>query len=157
MKAEIRVGSTALSHLGPAGRLTTLGRIHLFGRMAASEDSDLREIWCSAARRASDTQLVACVAVAIVVAVSFAVALLIDVRRAFTWWPAVLPPLFAGAFGVWGIADRELEGSTAVAGGTPSSRRALVALRWCSALAAGLVGVLGALGILTLTIGTWIS
>jgi hypothetical protein len=125
--------------------------------MMASEDSDLREIWCSAARAATDMQLVACVAVAIVVGLSFAVALLIDVRRALNWWPAVLPGLFAGTFGVWGIADREIEGSIAVGDGTPSSLRVLVALRWCSAFAAGLVGVLGALGILKLTLGTWIS
>jgi len=152
MKAEIRVRSTC--------GVRTLDRPPAHSPIRwvmASEDTDLRAVWCSAARSATDMQLVACVAVAIVVAVSFAVALLIDVRRAFNWWPAVLPPLFAGAFGVWGIADRELESSTAVGDGTPSPRRALVALRWCSALTAGLVGVLGALGILKLTIGTWIS
>lgn len=122
-----------------------------------SEDNDLRQVWCSAARGATDIQLVVCVAVAVVIAVSFAVALLIDVRRSLQWWPAVLPGLFAGAFGVWGIADREIEGNVTTGGGTRSSRRMLVALRWASAFAAGLVGVLAALGILKLTIGTWIS
>jgi hypothetical protein len=121
----------------------------------SSDNAELRDVWCSAARSASDAQLVACVAIAILVALTFAVLLFVDVRRTLSWWPVLLLGLLAGAFGTWGIADRELSGAR------PDeerlSRRTLSALKLCSAVAAGAVGVLAALGILRLTIGTWIS
>jgi len=117
-----------------------------------SDAGELREVWSSAARRASDAKLVACVAVAIVAALAFGVGLLISVRRTFPWWPLVLPALFAGTFGVWGIADREMSDTT-----RRSSHRALAVAKLCSAVAAGVVAALAAMGILKLTIGTWIS
>lgn len=117
-----------------------------------SDAGELREVWSSAARRASDAKLVACVAVAIVAALAFGVGLLISVRRTFPWWPLVLPALFAGTFGVWGIADREMSDTT-----RRSSQRALAVAKVCSAVAAGVVAALAAMGILKLTIGTWIS
>ena len=117
-----------------------------------SEAGDLRDVWSSAARRASDTQLAACVALAIVAALAFGVGLLISVRRTLPWWPLVLPALLAGTFGVWGIADRELSDST-----RRSSQRALAVTKVCSTVAAGVVAALAAMGFLLLTIGTWIS
>jgi hypothetical protein len=119
----------------------------------STEDGDLRDVWCSAARRATDAQLVACVAAAMVAAVAFGIGALVDVRAAFRWWPLVLPALLAGAFGVWGIADRQIaEEST-----TSASRRALEAVKWCAAAGGGVVGALAAVGVLRITIGTWIS
>jgi hypothetical protein len=96
---------------------------------------------------------VACVAVAIVAALGFGIGLLISVRRVFPWWPLVLPALLAGAFGVWGIADREL----GEPGRRQKSRRMFAAIKLCSGVAAGVVAALAAIGILKLTIGTWIS
>jgi hypothetical protein len=119
----------------------------------AGDDGDLRDVWCSAARRASDAQLVVCVGLAIGAALTFVIGALVDLQRALRWWPLILPGQFLGTFGLWGIADREIqekrEGRV--------SRRILVAVKWCSVFAAGIVGALAAIGVLRLTIGTWIS
>jgi hypothetical protein len=123
-------------------------------RPTTSESGDLRDLWCSTARRASDSQLAACVAVAIAAGVGFGIGALLDVRRAFHWWPLVLPALLAGTFGLWGIADREMVEQSA----SPLlSRRALGAVKVCSAVAAGVIAALATIGVLRLTIGTWIS
>lgn len=118
-----------------------------------SDAADLREVWSSTARRATDAQLVACVVVAIAAAIAFGIGALIDLRWTMRWWPLLLLALLAGTFGIWGIADREMgEG-----GGQRWSHRALAATKWCSAIAAGIVAALAAVGILRITIGTWIS
>jgi hypothetical protein len=118
-----------------------------------SDTSDLREVWSSTARRATDAQLVACVVVGIAAAIGFGIGALVDLRLAWRFWPLVLLALLAGTFGIWGIADREL-----LEGGRQRwSRRALAATKWGSAIAAGIVAALVAIGILKLTIGTWIS
>lgn len=122
-----------------------------------AENGDLRDMWCATARRATDLQLVVSVAVALLIAIAFTIFVLIDVRRALPWWPLVLPILFAGAFGLWGIADRELESRRTSHGSGRVSHDALIALRAGAAVAAGIIGVLGILGMLRLTIGTWIS
>lgn len=117
-----------------------------------SDTADLRELWSATARGATDAQLVACVVIAFAAAIGFGIGALVSVRRAFQWWPLLLPALLAGTFGVWGIADREM--------GERSGerwRRALAATKWCSAVAAGIVVALAAIGILKVTIGTWIS
>jgi hypothetical protein len=122
-------------------------------RPTTSESGDLRDLWCSTARRATDAQLVACVAVAVVAAIAFGVGALIDVRRATHWWALLLVALLAGTFGVWGIADREMaERST-----SRLSQRTLVAVKWCSGVAAGVIAALATIGVLRITIGTWIS
>ncbi|HEY4306425.1 MAG TPA: hypothetical protein VGM82_18265 [Gemmatimonadaceae bacterium] len=119
----------------------------------APESGDLRELWSSTARRATDAQLVACVAIALAAASGFGIGALIDFRSASRWWPIVVPALMLGTFGAWGIADRELnERSTSSA-----STGALAAVKWCSAIAAGMLGAIAAIGVLRITIGTWIS
>jgi hypothetical protein len=118
-----------------------------------SESGDLRDLWCSTARRASDIQLAACVALAIGAAIGFGIGALVDVRRALHWWPVLLPALLAGTFGLWGIADREMLERSA----SRLSRRALGAVKVCSAVAAGVIAALATIAVLRITIGTWIS
>jgi hypothetical protein len=118
-----------------------------------SDTADLRELWSATARRATDAQLVACVVVAITAVIAFGIGILLSVHRALQWWPLFLLALLAGAFGVWGIADREMSEDR----GRRWSRRALAATKWCSAIAAGIVAALATIGILKITIGTWIS
>lgn len=118
-----------------------------------SESGDLRDLWCSTARRATDAQLVACVAVAIAAALAFGIGALLDVRRAFHWWPIVLPALLAGTFGLWGIAEREMVERNA----SRVSRRALAAVKWCSVVAAGIIVALATVGVFRITLGNWIS
>lgn len=120
---------------------------------ATSEAGDLRALWCSTARRATDAQLVVCVALALVAAIGFGVGAFVDMRRTSGWWPLMLLALLAGAFGAWGIADRELHDGTP----SPTPRRVLEAMRWGAGVAAGVVAALATLGILRFTIGTWIS
>jgi hypothetical protein len=123
-------------------------------RVSTSTDaSDLGAVWSSAARRATDAQLAVCVVVAVVAALVFGIGLLVSVRRVFPWWPLVAPALAAGTFGVWGIADRELREKHR----RHWSRRALAAAKMTSAVAAGIVAGLVAIGVLRFTIGTWIS
>lgn len=52
------------------------------------------------------------------------------------WWSFVVAPIAIGAFGLWGIADRELAGSVA------TRRRLLLAAR-------GLAAAIGTLAVLT--------
>lgn len=121
-----------------------------------ADSADLRSLWTSAARHASDGQLVACVVVAVVTLVAFLLGLMVSVAGAFRWWPIVLPGLFAGAFGAWAIADREIVQRES----KPDSMRAprtLRAARLLAAVAASIIGMLGVLGLLRITLGTWIS
>jgi hypothetical protein len=124
--------------------------------MPSDNEADIRELWYDAAHRASDAQLVACVAVALIAAVGFGIAMLVDVRRTLRWWPLILPAFFVGTFGVWGIADREL-GARDTGKAPRLSTRMLSVVKICSVVAAGIVGALAAIGLLELTIGTWVS
>ena len=59
----------------------------------AADERDLRDLWCSAARQASDAQLIGCVAIGLAAVLAFAVGALIDVNRTLRWWPVILPAL----------------------------------------------------------------
>jgi hypothetical protein len=120
-------------------------------------DSDFGELWRLYAHRTSDTGLLLCVSVSILLIASFAVVALLRAHWALRWWPIVLPPVFVGAFGAWGIADRELAERRRNANARPATMRALVGLEWASCIAAGLVAAAGVIVFLRLTVGTWIS
>jgi ABC-type nitrate/sulfonate/bicarbonate transport system permease component len=119
------------------------------------EAPDLRELWQRWARRATDTQLAALVAVSVALFIAYAVLIAFDARAALRWWPAMVAPIVAGAFGTWAIADREQRDRTARA--TQSGGRALAGLKLASAIAAGLGAAAGVIAFLRVTVGTWIS
>jgi len=120
-------------------------------------DSDLTELWRFYARRASDTGLVLCVGVSILVIAAFAVVGLTHARWAMRWWPLALPAVLAGTFGAWGIADRELAERRADAATRRPAIRALVAVEWASCTAAALAVAAAVVMFLRLAVGTWIS
>lgn len=97
------------------------------------------------ARRSSDGALVAEGAVG---------ALLLAALLAWrpSWWQYALAPLAIGAFGLWGIADRELAEAT-----TAPRRRALLAARWIAAALGTLFVLASAFRILGALVGTVIS
>src|SRR6478672_8339177 len=107
----------------------------------ADNQQDLNALWRRAAHRATDGQLVACVALGLVACAGLVAAMMFGVQRAFHWWPSVLPAILVAAFGAWGISDREL--SERQASGTVS--RMLAMVRWCSAIVGAGVGVVAAL------------
>jgi len=119
------------------------------------EPSDLRELWQRWARRASDTQLAALVGASVALFIAYAVMIAFDARAALRWWPAMVAPIVAGAFGTWAIADREQRHRAARA--TPSGVRALAGLKLAAAVAAGLGAAAGVIAFLRLAVGTWIS
>ena len=107
----------------------------------------LGQLLSARARGASDLRLAIDVAVGVVIAVAVAV-----------WQPPAWPVILAaglcfGAFGAWGIADRELR----------ERGEAATSVRWLRVVrqAAALLGVLAAVallvGVLALALGTWIS
>jgi hypothetical protein len=70
-------------------------------------DDSLGAVWRRLARAATDGQLAACAAA---LPLALAVALAVVFTRphwAVRWWPAVAAPMLVGAFGLWGIGDRE--------------------------------------------------
>jgi len=120
-------------------------------------DSDLRDLWRFYAHRVSDTGLVLCVSISILSIAGFAVIALFRARWALHWWPLALPPVFAGAFGAWGIADRELGERRRVDESRPLTYRMLVAIEWASCVLAALAGAAAIIVFLRVTVGTWIS
>ena len=123
---------------------------------SARADADLRDLWRFYARKMNDTALVACASVSVVLVVAFALIALLNARWALHWWPLMLPPVFAGAFGVWGIADRELSERKHAANG-PVPSRMLVILEWAAACVAALAAAGAVIVFLRVTVGTWIS
>jgi len=127
------------------------------GDEAPRSDSDLGELWRLYAHRTSDAGLVLCVSVSILSIAIFAVVALFRAHWALRWWPIVLPPVFVGAFGAWGIADRELAERRRDANARPKAIQALVGLEWASCIAAGLAGAAAIIVFLRVMVGTWIS
>ena len=121
----------------------------------SDEPQDLRALWQRWARRANDTQLAALVGVSVTSIAAYAVLIVVDARAALRWWPAMVAPIVAGAFGTWSIADREQRERAARA--MYSGGRALAGLKVASAVAAGLGAAAGVIAFLRLTVGTWIS
>ena len=119
------------------------------------EPSDLRELWQRWARRASDTQLAALVGLSVASFIAYAVLIAFDAPAALRWWPAMVAPIVAGAFGTWAIADREQRDRAARA--MHGGRGALAGLKLASALVAGLGAAAGVIAFLRLAVGTWIS
>ena len=119
------------------------------------EAQDLRELWQRWARRANDTQLAALVGVSVALVVAYAVLIALDAHAALRWWPVMVAPIVAGAFGTWSIADREQRDRAM----RPTNRtsRALAGLKLASAIAAGVGAAAGVIAFLRLTVGTWIS
>jgi hypothetical protein len=124
-------------------------------RREPSETPDLRDLWQRWARRANDTQLAALVGVSVTFAVAYGVLIALDAHAALRWWPVMVAPIVAGAFGIWAIADREQRDRAARA--THRGGRALAGLKLASAIAAGVGAAAGVIAFLRLTVGTWIS
>ena len=120
-------------------------------------DSELRDLWRIYARRMTDTTLVLCVAVSILLFAGFAVVALMHAHWAQRWWPLALPPILVGSFGAWGIADRELAERRRRGPVDAGTIRTLVAIKWASCIAAGMAGAASVIAFLRLTVGTWIS
>jgi hypothetical protein len=120
---------------------------------SADSQQDLRALWHRTARRATDGQLVACVAGGLVAIGGFVTALLLGVESALHWWPGLLPAAFVAAFGMWGIADRELSERRAAG----VARPVLTIVRLAAALAAAAAVAISGLLFLRATLGTWIS
>ena len=112
---------------------------------AESRDArDLRELWHQYARATSDARLATLAAVGLVGVVGFTALLFVDVTRVARWWPLVLPAAFAGAFGVWGIADREIAAPQVAAGDATARTDQCGARRgWLFWVMAGFLGLGG--------------
>lgn len=119
------------------------------------EPSDLRDLWQLWARRASDTQLAALVGLSVASFIAYAALVAFDAPAALRWWPAMVVPIVAGAFGTWAIADREQRDRAARA--RVSGGRALAGLKLGSALVAALGAAAGVIAFLRFAVGTWIS
>jgi hypothetical protein len=120
-------------------------------------DSELRDLWRIYARRMSDTALVLCVAMSILLFAGFAIVGLTHAHWGQHWWPLALPPIFVASFGAWGIADRELAERQRAGAVDRGTVRTLLAIEWVSCIAAGLAGAASLIVFLRLTVGTWIS
>lgn len=97
------------------------------------------------ARRSSDGALVADGAIGVLLLVAL-------VAWRPSWWQFVLAPLAIGAFGLWGIADRELADAATV-----SRRRVLLAARWIAAALGTLFVLVSAFRIVGAVVGRVIS
>jgi hypothetical protein len=124
---------------------------------AMRADADLRDLWRFYARRVPDTWLALLVSVSILLIVGFAVVGLTHARWALRWWPTALLPMLAGAFGAWGIADRELADRRRDSDSRPLAVRMLIGIEWASCVAAALAVAAAMIVFLRVTVGTWIS
>jgi hypothetical protein len=115
----------------------------------STEPPGLYAALAARARRSSDAMLASLAGVGVI-----ATLLLVAVRP---WWGVYALPLVAlGAFGVWGIIDRELA-DRAAGGRATKYRRAFVAAQWL-VVALGTIAVLvTAFAVLGLFLGTIIS
>jgi hypothetical protein len=114
-------------------------------------------LWRFYARRTPDTWLVLFVFMSILLIVGFVVVGLMHARWALRWWPTALLPMFAGAFGAWGIADRELADRRRDPDKRPLAVRMLIGVEWASCVAAALAVAAAVIVFLRVTVGTWIS
>ena len=107
------------------------------GALPRDRSPTLPELWRRAAARASDSWLAGLAGVgAVAAAAGCAVALGVAPGRLASWWPALLPAIAAGSFGLWGIAAREEAERRSSAGGSRGWLATLVALRWLAAVTA---------------------
>jgi hypothetical protein len=113
------------------------------------ERPSLLAMIASRARRASDGGLAACAGAGII-----ALAVLAAVRPRWGAW--LFPVIALGAYGAWGIADRELISRRALA---PHSRAtaALLVARWIAAALGTVAAVTAAIWIMLLALGTMVS
>ena len=125
-------------------------------------DSELRDLWTHYAHEASDARLVTLASIGLVGVVGFIVLIFVDATRVARWWPLVLPAVFAGAFGVWGIADRELKSAreadpSATTERHDTAQRGWQLLRRAASVIAAAAGIGAMLAVLRIGLGTWIS
>lgn len=103
----------------------------------------LFELLTALLQRVSDGQLVAACATGLA-----GVAVILLIRPG--WWRLALPLIVLGAFGAWGIAERERDARGA--------RRVAAALvRGVAILAAGTAAIATVLSVMSVALGTWIS
>ena len=107
----------------------------------------LAEVLTQRARQASDLRLV------IDAAVGFVVAALLGAFRPPLWLPLAALAFALGAFGAWGILDRE---STGVTSGTGRGR-VIIAARAIVGVLGVVAAVLGGVSLFFGLLGTWIS
>jgi hypothetical protein len=124
---------------------------------AMRADADLGDLWRSYARRTPDTWLALLASLSILLIVGFAVVGLTHARWALRWWPTILLPMFVGAFGAWGIADRELTDRRHHSDSRPLAVRMLIGVEWAAGVAAALAVAAAVIVFLRVTVGTWIS
>src|SRR5262245_35570461 len=94
----------------------------------ADTEESLAVFWRRFARRATDAQLALCAAA---FPIGLAGALVITFTRphwAVRWWPVIAFPLLVGAFGLWGIGDRERESSRSAVWRAVQSLAVLIAM-----------------------------
>jgi hypothetical protein len=120
-------------------------------------DADLGELWRLYARRMSDTMLAMSLALSILSIVVFTAVGMTHARWGLRWWPFALLPVFAGAFGAWGIADRELADRRVLSDTRTFGVRVLVVVEWAAGVAAALAVAAAVLVFLRVAVGTWIS
>jgi hypothetical protein len=107
----------------------------------------LAELLTHRARQASDLRLV------IDAAAGFVVAVVIAILRPPLWLPLAALAFALGAFGAWGILDRESFDPASVTG----RRRVIVASRAIVGALGALAALLGGVSLFFGLLGTWIS
>jgi hypothetical protein len=107
----------------------------------------LAELLTQRARQASDLRLV------IDAASGFVVAVLIAILRPPLWVPLAALAFALGAFGAWGILDRESSDPASVTG----RRRVMVATRAIVGALGALAALVGGVSLFFGLLGTWIS
>lgn len=124
------------------------------GPLRPAPNVGLFEMWREQALRATDAQLALLAGLIVPVTIA-AGAVGMWKPRLFAWWPSVLVPLFLAAFGLWGLADRELRYPR------PNRARAATvtwsALRGAATVLAWVCVAAATMLFLRLAIGTWIS
>jgi hypothetical protein len=117
----------------------------------ARTDPNIFQVLAARARRASDGRLALDASVGVVAAAS-----LPFVRPLL--WGLVLPFVVVGAYGLWGIADRELSAETLAPDRPVSSKRdVLVFLRRLAVVLGTAAAVVGAALFMVMALGDFIS
>ena len=109
----------------------------------------LAEFLAHRARQASDLRLV------VDAAAGFVIAVLIAILRPPVWVPLAAFAFALGAFGAWGILDRETSDPASASGG--GRRRILVASRAFVGALGVLAAVVGGISLFFGLLGRWIS
>jgi hypothetical protein len=112
------------------------------------EPPQLFELIAQRARRASDGVLVLCAGAGVIGSCALFIALP-------AWWTYALPVVTLGAFGFWGIAERELSSTNRARNG--SGYRLLRIAQMIAATVGAGAAIVSGLTVFRLIIGTWIS